>query len=596
MAKYDAARRDFVRRASLAAAAVSGAALTACGGSNSLVVKFLHGVASGDPLTERVILWTRVTASDARDITLDWEIASDRAFKNVVNGGSTSTGPARDFTVKIDASGLRAGEVYYYRFRYEDITSPVGRTRTLPEGHVTQARLAVFSCANYSSGYFNIYAEVAKRDDIDVALHLGDYIYEDGPGGYATADAARLGRMPEPARELLSLDDYRARYAQSRRDPDLQAVHASLPFICVWDDHEIADNAYATGAGNHDPATEGDYALRRAAALQAYLEWLPIRSPDPQNLLEIFRAFEFGDLLTLHMLDTRHIARARQLDYADYYNPVTGVFDAARFAADMASPARPMLGAPQMRWLQDGMSASRATWQVLGQQVLMGRMYLPMPLLAPDPRTPMVSLAEYGAIATAFATYQAVVAQLTAGGAPVTPQALLAAGMTAEQLAIVNDPAKQAIMAMPSIPYNLDAWDGYPLDREAVLAMAKALDKNLVVLSGDSHNAWAHDLKDAQGSQVAVEFAGSSVSSPGLEEDLPNVHPAALTLGLLQLVPTLKFANTALRGWLLVSFSHAEARADWYFVDTVKSRQYTDIGAFALKALPGAGNRRIVPV
>jgi len=579
MAKYDAARRDFVRRASLAAAAVSGAALTACGGSNSPVVKFLHGVASGDPLTDRVILWTRVTASDARDITLDWEIASDGAFKNVVNGGSTSTGPARDFTVKIDASGLRAGEVYYYRFRYEDITSPVGRTRTLPEGHVTQARLAVFSCANFSSGYFNIYAEVAKRDDIDVALHLGDYIYEDGPGGYATADAARLGRMPEPARELLSLDDYRARYAQSRRDPDLQAVHASLPFICVWDDHEIADNAYATGAENHDPATEGDYALRRAAALQAYLEWLPIRSPDPQNLLEIFRAFEFGDLLTLHMLDTRHIARARQLDYADYYNPVTGVFDAARFAADMASPARPMLGAPQMRWLQDGMSASCATWQVLGQQVLMGRMYLPMPLLAPDPRTPMVSLAEYGAIATAFATYQAVVAQLTAGGVPVTPQALLAAGMTAEQLAIVNDPAKQAIMAMPSIPYNLDAWDGYPLDREAVLAMAKALDKNLVVLSGDSHNAWAHDLKDAQGSQVAVEFAGSSVSSPGLEEDLPNVHPAALTLGLLQLVPTLKFANTALRGWLLVSFSHAEARADWYFVDTVKSRQYTDIGA-----------------
>lgn len=591
MSRYNPERRRFVRQVALGAAASS---LSSCGGGG-LVVSFRHGVASGDPLVDRVVLWTRVTVSKARDITLEWEIASDEAFKNVVNGGETSTGPARDFTVKIDASGLRAGRTYYYRFRYEDVVSPVGRTRTLPEGHVSQVKLAVFSCANFPSGYFHVYAEAAKRDDIDVALHLGDYIYEDGPGGYATGDAARLGRLFEPARELLGLDDYRARYAQYRRDPDLQAIHARVPFICVWDDHEIADNAYVGGAKNHDATQEGDYALRRAAGLQAFLEWLPIRSPDPDNLLEIYRAYDFGDLVALHMLDTRHVGRARQLDYTDYFNPASGVFDAARFATDLGNPARPLLGAPQMRWLREGMSASGATWQVLGQQVLMGRMNVPMPILAPDPRNPMVSLAEYGVIATAFAAYQTIVAQLTAGGIPITPEGLLAAGLTAEQLSIVNDPAKQTIMAMPSIPYNLDAWDGYPLDRETVLALAKALDKNLVVLSGDSHNAWANDLQDFQGAQVGVEFAGSSVSSPGLEEDLPNVHPAALTLGLLQLISTLRFANTALRGWLLVTFNHSEARADWFFVDSVKTRQYTSIGAFALKTLPGAANRRLVP-
>jgi alkaline phosphatase D len=556
-------------------------------------VSFLHGVASGDPLGDRVILWTRVTASKAMDVTLSWEIASDAAFKNVVNGGEFTTGPSRDYTVKVDASGLLANHVYYYRFKYEAEVSPVGRTRTLPEGHVAEVKLAVFSCANYPAGYFHVYAEAAKRDDIHAALHLGDYIYEYGRDGYASADAAALGRLSEPAHELLTLADYRARYAQYRSDRDLQAVHAKLPFICVWEDHEIADNAYDAGAVNHDPATEGDYALRRAAALQAYLEWLPIRSPDPGNLLEIYRAFDFGDLLRLHMLDTRHVGRGKQLDYANYVS-IRGL-DVARFSTDLANPGRQLLGVPQTQWLQAGLAGSTATWQVLGQQVLMGRMYLPLPVLAPDPRNPMVSFAEYGVIATAFATYQTISAQLAASGTPVTPEALLAAGMTRDQLAIVNDPAKQAIIQAPSIPYNLDAWDGYPQARETVLGMAKALDKNLVVLSGDTHNAWADDLKDAGGAQVGVEFAGSSVSAPGLEEDLPNVHPVALTLGVLQLIPTLKYANTLQRGWLLVTFSHAEARADWYFVDTVKARQYQNTQGYAMKTLPGAGNRRLLP-
>lgn len=596
MTQHNPSRRQFVRQIGLGiAAAGSSAGLIGCS-NDDLTVKFLHGVASGDPLVDRVMLWTRVSASDEKDVTLDWEIATDAAFKHIVAGGEFTTGPARDFTVKVDASGLRSDETYYYRFRHDETSSPVGRTRTLPEGHVAQVKLAVFSCANYPAGYFHVYAEAAKRDDIHAALHLGDYIYEYGPDQYASADAAALGRLSAPANELISLADYRTRYAQYRSDPDLQAIHARMPFICVWDDHEIANDAYLGGAENHGPATEGDYALRRAAALQAYLEWLPIRSPDPDNLLETYRAFDFGDLLRLHMLDTRHVGRDQPLDYADYLNPATGAFDAARFAADMANPNRQLLGLPQVQWLQAGLTESSAKWQVLGQQVLMGRMYLPSPVLTPTPQNPTVSFSQYGVIATAFGMYQAIIAQLAATGTPVTPATLLAAGMTAEQLAIVNDPLKQAIIQAPSIPYNLDAWDGYAVARETVLGMTRALDKNLVVLSGDTHNAWANDLKDLSGSQAGVEFAGSSVSSPGLEEALPNENPVALTLGAMQLIPTLKYANTSLRGWMLVTLSHDEARADWYFVDTVKARRYQNVAGYALKALPGAANRRLLPV
>ena len=594
MTRYNPSRRNFVARLGLGVAAAGSAlGLSSCNEA-SVTLAFAHGVASGDPLMDRVILWTRITSSEQKDVTLEWEIATDAAFKNVVNGGEYTTGPARDFTVKVDASGLRAGQVYFYRFRYEEVLSPVGRTRTLPEGNVSQVKLAVFSCSNHPAGYFHVYAEAAKREDIHAALHLGDYIYEYAQDGYAMTDAAALGRIPKPNHELLTLTDYRTRYAQYREDPDLQTLHAQMPFICIWDDHEISNDAYMNGAENHDPATEGEYSLRQAAALQAFHEWLPIRVPDPSAPLINFRAFDFGNLLRLHMLDTRHIGREKQLDYSNYFDPSSSTFDSVRFTADLTRPDRQLLGIPQVQWLQSGLASSNATWQVLGQQVLMGRMNLPLPLLAPDPRNPMVSFTQYGAIATAFATYQTILAQLTAAGTPVTPDTLLASGMTAEQLAIINDPAQQAIIQAPSIPYNLDAWDGYFAARETVLSMAKFLDKNLVVISGDSHNAWANDLQDMNGAQVGVEFAGPSVSSPGLEEYLANESPVTVTLGTLQMIPSLKYANTLQRGWMLVTFSHDEARADWFYVDTVKKRQYLPAPGYAMKTLPGVGQRRLL--
>ena len=276
-------RRDFVIRLSTVAAALSaGAVLSACGGDDA-VPQFLYGVASGDPLADRVILWTHARYPDS-DVAVDlnWEVASDNGFANIVKSGTVTATAATGFTAKVDASGLAANTEYFYRFRQGQHASAVGRARTLPTGSVSEVRLAVLSCANYPAGFFNVYAEVAKSD-AQFALHLGDYIYEYAAGGYASANADKLGRVVQPATELLTLADYRLRHAQYRSDPDAKDLHARLPMIAVWDDHEIANDTYQDGAENHDPAKEGSFAARRAAALQAWHEWMPVRSGADQG-------------------------------------------------------------------------------------------------------------------------------------------------------------------------------------------------------------------------------------------------------------------------------------------------------------------------
>lgn len=314
--------------------------------------RFTHGVASGDPLADRVILWTRVLPAEGTSTSVTWEVANDNAFTTIISRGTSTTDASCDYTVKVDAGGSQAGATYFYRFKVGATLSPVGRTRTLPTGTVNEIKLAVFSCANYPAGYFHAYAEATKRDDLFAAVHLGDYIYEYGAGAdqYASVDAAKLGRVSVPANELLKLDDYRQRYAQYRSDKDLQALHAKLPFICIWDDHEIANDTWKEGAENHTPANEGDFALRRAAAVKAWREWLPVR--EDSNPLRIYRSFQFGNLLSLHMLETRNLARDKPLDYADFMDATTGTFDATRFAAAMADPTRQLLGTEQTAWLQ----------------------------------------------------------------------------------------------------------------------------------------------------------------------------------------------------------------------------------------------------
>ena len=551
-------RRNFIRTFSLGTVAVSALPLAACGGdSDGRAITFAHGVASGDPLADRVILWTRITASGSGDIGVEWEIAEDSDFARPVAAGITRTGAASDFTVKVDATGLSANRSYYYRFTCLGVYSPVGRTKTLPTGAVSRVRFAVFSCSNYPTGYFNVYADAAKFNDIDVGLHLGDYIYEYAAGGYASQNSASLGRVSKPANEIITLTDYRQRYQQYRSDPDLQAVHARMPFIAVWDDHELTNDTWSGGAQNHDPATEGLWAARRQMAIQAYHEWMPIRLPDAARPERIYRSFEFGNLLSLHMLDTRVIGRDKQLAYGDYVG-ADGSFNGAAFAADASNPARQLMGAEQSAWLQSQMSRSTATWQILGQQVLMARMMLPAPMV--------LGTSGYGA-------YFALAAKVRAG--------------------VALSAAEQQQLAATPVPYNLDAWDGYAAARETVLNMARTLNKNLVVLAGDTHNAWASDLADLQGVAVGVEFGVPSVSSPGFEGYFPTVAPATVAAAMEQLIGPLQYAETASRGFVVLTVTPDETRAEYRYVNTISSKTYTATTTKTLRTLAGQANRRL---
>ena len=570
-------RRDFIRNVGAAALVASPMVRAANAGERDDDDRlFQHGVASGDPLIDRIILWTRVTPENergergererrarsepARDIPVMWEVSLDRRFERVVLRGQTFARAAADFTVKVDAIGLMPDTRYHYRFKVRGEESPVGRTRTLPVGNVQSVKMAVFSCSNYPAGYFNAYNDAAKQPGIDVALHVGDYIYEYGKDGFASQNAAALGRVSQPETELLALADYRTRYAQYRTDPDLQAAHAAFAWICVWDDHEFANDTWKAGAENHQP-NEGDFFVRRAAALQAYYEWMPIRAVEAARPLRIFRSFNFGNLVDLHMLDTRIIGRDKQLSYFDpaYYN-ANGSFNSAAFTTALTDTSRQLMGAEQAGWLAASMAAGRATWTVLGQQVLMGRMNIPAPLVLQQ---------------ISFSAYSALVAKAQTAPATLTTQEL-------------------AILSQPSIPYNLDAWDGYFVARETVLATARALNKNLVVLSGDTHNAWANDLADLRGNAVGVEFGGPGVTSPGFEAFFPNENPSAVAAGLEQIIGPLVYAETEHRGYMIVTATAEECSCAWRFVDTVQSRNYSATTGKTLRTLPGTGNRKLV--
>lgn len=558
-------RRDFVIRLSTVAAALSaGAVLSACGGDDA-VPQFLYGVASGDPLADRVILWTHARYPDS-DVAVDlnWEVASDNGFANIVKSGTVTATAATGFTAKVDASGLAANTEYFYRFRQGQHASAVGRARTLPTGSVSEVRLAVLSCANYPAGFFNVYAEVAKSD-AQFALHLGDYIYEYAAGGYASANADKLGRVVQPATELLTLADYRLRHAQYRSDPDAKDLHARLPMIAVWDDHEIANDSYQDGAENHDPAKEGSFAARRAAALQAWHEWMPVRSGTDQG--QIYRSFDFGNLLSLHMLDTRLVGRDQQVTIEQLLNPAT---QASALAA-LSSPTRQLLGQTQLQWLQGQMSASKASWQVLGQQVLMARMTVPLSILnALNPANTSPTAAADGA--------KAVTDYLTAKATPV-------AARTPAQQALLN-PAIN-----PELGYNLDAWDGYPAAREYVLGTAAQLGKKLVVLAGDTHNAWHSSLTLLDGRKVGEEFATSSVSSPGLENYLAALPPEQVKFIFENVIDDLDWMDSKRRGFLKMTFTASAAKGEWVFVDRIDSRSYA-VDAAAGKTLvyqPGLG-------
>ncbi|WP_022962689.1 alkaline phosphatase D family protein [Halopseudomonas pelagia] len=576
-------RRDFLRVSALTmGTVVISTGLQGCLSSSSssrdddpaapVVVAFNHGVASGDPLQDRILIWTRVSPAEGQQdaVEVSWEVAEDAKFTRLLHDGNTQTDASRDYTIKVDVLNLTPGQTYFYRFSAGATQSPTGQMKTLPVGSIDQVRFAVLSCSNYPAGYFHVYAEAARQADLDAVVHLGDYIYEYGEGGYASEDAVALGRTlnADNNSELFVLEDYRKRYALYRGDSDLQALHAAAPFIAVWDDHEIANDTWTDGAENHNEG-EGDFTERKLAALQAYFEWMPIRPANPDDVETIYRSFDFGDLVSLHMLDTRIIGRNEQLNYSNYLGP--GGFDFAGFNADVNHNSRTLLGQEQLNWLEARMANSNATWQVLGQQVLMGRMLLPAELLGAllDPAS--------SDLIGAFSELVELKLRMQANDPTLTDQ---------ERARITT-----------VVPYNLDAWDGYAHERELVLEMARSLDKNLVVLAGDTHNAWASDLATVTGQQVGVEFATASVSSPGLEEYLGV--PAELIPQIEQvitlLVEPLDYLNAAQRGYMLVTFTAEQARAQWQFVDTIKSTRYQvdNLRSQQRICLPGAANRSL---
>ncbi len=350
-------RRDFLATGSVALGTLPLIRATAF--AQTADAAFRHGVASGDPLADRVILWTRVTPASATAAqVVSWQLARDAKFSQIVSRGETQTGAARDFTVKVDVTGLEAGATYYYRFESLGARSATGRTRTLPRDGVSRLRLGVVSCSNLPQGYFNAYACLARRADIDVVLHLGDYIYEYANEQYG--DGTKFGRIPAPNKEMVALQDYRQRHAQYKADPDSQEIHRQHTFIVTWDDHEFTNNTWSGGAQNHNAGEgEGEWAPRRAAAIQAYYEWMPIREDAQTEQSRIYRSFRFGNLATLFMLDTRLVGRERQAAREDL--------------ATIESPGRQLLGPEQEGWLAEQVVTSvrnQAGWNLLGQQVM----------------------------------------------------------------------------------------------------------------------------------------------------------------------------------------------------------------------------------
>jgi len=360
-------RRGFVIAASLAGLGGATRAFAAeetfrTNGNSSAA--FNHGVASGDPLHDRVVIWTRVTPRARHDSTLvRWRIARDPRMKRDVSGGFAWTDDSRDFTVKVDVGDLEPNRTYYYQFETQGARSPVGRTKTLPLFGVSNLRFAFSSCSNYPYGYFQVYRRIAERADLDFVLHLGDYIYEYANAQYG--DGTPLGRVPDPDREILTLSDYRRRHAIYKSDPDLQAAHQQHAFITVWDDHESANDSWHDGAENHNPELgEGDWELRKRASIRAYFEWMPIREFAFRPRSSIYRAFRYGNLAEIDMLDTRLFGRDQQ--------PASPADTAA-----INDPNRQLLGVEQETWLFNRLydSQSRGVrWRVLGQQVMMAQL------------------------------------------------------------------------------------------------------------------------------------------------------------------------------------------------------------------------------
>ncbi|HEY0261506.1 MAG TPA: alkaline phosphatase D family protein, partial [Chitinophagales bacterium] len=318
---------------------------------------FYHGVASGDPLTDRVILWTRITNTNSFTDTVDWEIATDTAFANIVNSGTVVTDTSVDFTVKVDATNLQPNSWYFYRFKGHGRYSVMGRTKTAPTSGVDNLRFAVMSCAQMPNGFFHSYRDVVNRNDVDAVLFLGDYYYEYNSNSSVPGDTTRNSY---PALQPITVADYRLRNSQYKLDEDLRECHRQFPWVMVWDDHEVANDGWMDGAQNHDSTTQGNFDLRKMASHKAYFEWMPIRDVVPNDDSLIHRTLHYGNLADVIMLDTRYEGRDKQVP-----GYLVNVKDST-----LNDTTRTIMGATQRAWFLDQLNTSSATWKIIGNQVM----------------------------------------------------------------------------------------------------------------------------------------------------------------------------------------------------------------------------------
>lgn len=530
------------RRLLLKAGSLGLGALAVPGVAQLLAARgFTHNVASGEPRQRSVMLWTRYLPAAGESGRISWQVSSTPDFTRIVADGTATAAEEHDFCVKPVVTGLQPGRWYHYRFRDAGgQLSPVGRTRTLPEGAVQSFRLGLFSCANLGFGWFNAYAHAAARRDIDLMVHVGDYYYEYPRGRYPTATQALAGRLIEPASEAIRLADYRLRLAAYRADADLQALHQHFPMIAMWDDHETANDSWQNGAQNHQPATEGAWPDRKAAAMRAYHEWMPVAD-------DAWESYEIGDLATLFRPETRLTARSRSFYLREVLEnrPDRAAALAAFRDGPWQDPARTLMGPEQEAWLADGLRQSvrrGAKWQVLAQQVILGTMVMP-----PE------ATAWVGPNATEG--FRAFVANAVDAG-------------------------------RAGLPAGLDSWDGYPAARRRLLRAALDADARLVVLSGDSHNAWAFDL-ELDGHRAGIEVAGTSVTSPGNEDDFPGVAPDHAARVTVARNPQLKWANLHQRGYATLHLTPQRASAEWLFMRTIRERTPALAGRHVMTSVRG---------
>ncbi|WP_243056598.1 alkaline phosphatase [Nocardioides sp. SR21] len=523
------------------AATVGAAALTGSPGhaTSTAPSYFRHGVASGDPLPDAVLIWTRLTTSSRR-ADVRWEVAHDARFRDVVRRGTFTTTASRDHTVKVDVTGLSPATWYHYRFVHAGVASRVGRTRTAPGPDATpdNLRFGVVSCANLQAGWFSAYRGLAARDDLHAVVHLGDYLYEYGPSQYGYGFDDEDIRSHEPAHEMVSLADYRRRHAQYKRDADLQDLHAKYPWIVTWDDHEVTNDQYAGGAENYNTDLgEGAYRKRRARAHRAYDEWMPVRMDGTARLRDgdrLYRRLRFGRLAEISMLDLRSHRDAQ----------------ASAPGPDVSDPDRTITGRQQLDWLKDSLHPGRAQWKVIGNPVMI---------------------------------------------APVD-----FAGLPDALLDPINDVT--GLLPRDGVPYNVDQWDGYTDDRREVFQHIRDHQvTDALFITGDIHSGWACELPyDAStypvGASAGVEFVCSSVTSNNLK-DITGTPPRTTSLAVEALITAnnrhIKYLDFDSHGFSVLDLTPARAQMDWYVIGDRADRD-TDI-TWAVSWATRTGTGRVEP-